>query len=62
MLISVHLSLLPGARKPYSPESIQGPDTRDYCVTTGGASVATAVYFEPLPFSFLDSGNSFCCS
>lgn len=59
MLISVHLGPLLGARKPYSPESIQVSDPRGYCVTTAGASIATAVYLVPLPFSFLTSGNSF---
>jgi len=62
MLISVHLGPLLGARKPYSPESIQISDPRGYCVTTAGASVAAAVYLVPLPFSFLTSGNSFCCN
>lgn len=49
-----------GARKPYFPESIQVSDPRGYCVTTAGASVATAVYLVPSPLlSFLTSGIVF---
>lgn len=62
MLISIHLSPLPWARKPYSPVSTQGPDTKDYCVTAPGTSAATAGLFCAFLLSFLVFGNRFCCS